>query len=200
MVDIVRTSRGLDAQAVLDGYRRGEFPMGYPGRRLITWHHPAVRAILPLDALHISRSLQRKLRAGAFRISFDEDFSAVMTNCANRPSTWITPEIFRVYLQLHHLGHAHSVEVWVDGRLAGGIYGVHIGEAFFAESMFHTVTDMSKVALVKLVQRLLEQRFRLLEVQYLTSHLSQFGVIEIPDEEYRPLLVEAVSAAGEFVL
>lgn len=192
MTDVVRVTRHLLAADVLAGYRNGLFPMGYQGRREITWHRPEVRAVLPLDAVHVSRSLERRLKKSDFRVSFDEDFEAVMLGCADRRSTWITGDIFRVYRELHRTGFAHSVEVWVDGALAGGLYGVHLGGAFFAESKFHRVTDMSKVALVSLAARLREREFSLLEVQYLTRHLAQFGVIEVRDAQYRELLAEAL--------
>jgi leucyl/phenylalanyl-tRNA---protein transferase len=189
---MVRITTGLDAASVLEGYRKGIFPMGYPHRPEITWHRPRWRAILPLDQLHISRSLARTLKKGAFRVTFDQAFDDVMHGCADRASTWITTEIFRVYNQLHASGHAHSVEVWVNEKLAGGLYGIHIGGAFFAESKFHRVPDMSKVALVHLAMRLRERGFRLLEVQYLTEHLAQFGVVEVPHAEYKEMLVEAL--------
>lgn len=184
--------------SVLDGYRRGMFPMGYPGRKIISWHHPNVRAVLPLDALHVSRSLERTLRKAQFEVTFNKAFPDVMKGCASRQSTWITRDIFRVYAELHAMDKAHSVEVWVDGQLAGGLYGVQIGGAFFAESKFHRVTDMSKVALVSLARRLKERGFRLLEVQYLTEHLSQFGVMEVPDAEYQQMLAQALAAECVF--
>lgn len=184
---------------MLAGYRRGMFPMGYPGRKIISWHHPKVRAVLPLDALHVSRSLERRLRKGGFEVTFDRAFLQVMQGCAARSSTWITRDIFRVYSELHAMQQAHSVEVWVDGELAGGLYGVHIGGAFFAESKFHRVTDMSKVALVSLARHLRERGFQLLEVQYLTEHLAQFGVVEISDAEYQQRLAAALSVSREFV-
>lgn len=180
-------------------YRQGVFPMGYPGRRMITWHRPKTRAILPLEELHISKSLQRTLKKHAFRVSYDEAFLEVMRGCAERKQTWITRDIFRVYQQLQMMGQAHSVEVWVDEQLAGGVYGVHIGGAFFAESKFHRVTDMSKVALVHLAQRLRERGFGLLEVQYLTDHLSQFGVREVEDAEYVKMLDAALKLDCKFV-
>ncbi|MFO0970650.1 MAG: leucyl/phenylalanyl-tRNA--protein transferase [Gemmataceae bacterium] len=192
-MDVVRVTQGLLVADVLDGYRRGLFPMGPPGRKEITWHRPPVRAILPLDALHVSRSLARTLNKAAFRVSFDEDFAGVMRGCADRDSTWITADVFRVYSELHRTGIAHSVEVWVDGSLAGGLYGVHLGGAFFAESKFHRVTDMSKVALVSLARRLRDHGFALLEVQYLTAHLAQFGVVEVPDAAYRRMLEAALA-------
>ncbi|MCC6362914.1 MAG: leucyl/phenylalanyl-tRNA--protein transferase [Bryobacterales bacterium] len=191
-MDVVQITRSLDAATVLAAYRAGKFPMGYPGREVITWHHPRRRAILPLDQLHISRSLARTLKKSAFRVTYDEAFEEVMRGCADRDSTWITGAIFRTYRQLHRMGNAHSVEVWVDGQLAGGVYGVHIGGVFFAESKFHRVTDMSKVALVHLAERLRERGFALLEVQYWTEHLAQFGVIEISGGEYERRLEEAL--------
>jgi leucyl/phenylalanyl-tRNA--protein transferase len=197
-VDVVRVTRGLNAQMALDGYRQGIFPMGYPHRKEITWHRPPTRAILPLDGLHISRSLARTLKKGQFRVTFDTDFGGVMRGCAARDSTWITPEIIAVYSELHRRGYAHSVEVWVEEQLAGGLYGVHLGGAFFAESKFHRVADMSKVALVSLVDRMRRRGLSLLEVQYLTGHLAQFGVIEIPDADYRRLLESALTQECTF--
>jgi len=197
-VDVVEITRALDPDTVLRGYRRGIFPMGYPGRKMITWHRPMVRAVLPLDGLHISRSLARTLKKQQFQVTFNRDFQAVMRGCADRDSTWITADIYRTYYTLHQQGRAHSVEVWVDDELAGGVYGVHIGGAFFAESKFHRVTDMSKVALVHLVWRLRERGFRLLEVQYLTEHLSQFGVREVSDREYQVRLADALAVECTF--
>jgi len=192
-VEVVRITRGLNVEMALEGYREGIFPMGYPRRKEITWHRPETRAILPLGGLHVSRSLARTLRKANFRVTFDTAFSEVMLGCADRDSTWITQQIFAVYTEMHRRGHAHSVEVWVDGQLAGGLYGVHVGGAFFAESKFHRVTDMSKVALVSLVERMRQRGMALLEVQYLTEHLSQFGVVEITDEAYRHVLKAALS-------
>ncbi len=191
-MDVVRISRGLDVEGVLKAYRQGIFPMGYSGRGLITWHRPAVRAIIPLETIHIPRSLARLIRKAEYEVSFDQDFDMVMAGCASRDSTWITAGIRRVYHQLHRMGHAHSVEVRAGGMLAAGLYGVRIGGAFFAESKFHRVRDLSKVALVHLAARLRERGFRLLEVQYLTDHLAQFGTIEIPHERYMSILAEAL--------
>ena len=172
--------------------------MGYPGRPEITWHRPLKRAILPLDQVHVSRSLARTIRKGGFRVTFDTAFAEVMRGCAERDSTWITADIFRVYNRLHEAGHAHSLEVWVDGLLAGGLYGIHIGGAFFAESKFHRVTGMSKVAVVQLAARMRERGMALLEVQYLTEHLSQFGVTEIAHAEYLKLLDAALRSTCAF--
>ncbi|HUQ94796.1 MAG TPA: leucyl/phenylalanyl-tRNA--protein transferase [Bryobacteraceae bacterium] len=197
-MDVVRVTRHLDEPGVLAAYRQGMFPMGYSGHGMISWHRPKTRAILPLDGVHISRSLRRTLRKAAFRVTYNEAFAEVMCGCAARESTWITAEIFRVYNRLHRAGNAHSVEIWVDSQLAGGVYGVQIGGAFFAESKFHRVTDMSKVALVHLAQRLRERGFTLLEVQYWTEHLAQFGVIEISSQEYKTLLTDALERECRF--
>ena len=172
--------------------------MGYPGQRVITWHCPRRRAILPLDNLHVPRSLERRIRKGGFRVSFDEAFDEVMQGCADRDSTWISRDIFEVYGQLHRMGYAHSVEVWVGDMLAGGLYGVHLGGAFFAESKFHRVTDMSKIALVSIAQRLRDRNFSLFEVQYLTDHLAQFGVVSWDHADYVDKLESALSSPRSF--
>src|SRR5713226_1587854 len=191
-MEIQRVTRYLDSAMVEEAYRNGIFPMADPDLRLATWHRPRRRAILPLDSFHVSRSLQRRLRRGGFEVTFDQDFGGVMAGCAQRSPTWISEEFLTVYGAMHRAGKAHSVEVWVEGALAGGVYGVSLGGAFFAESKFHRVTDMSKVALVNLVGRLRERGFALLEVQYLTEHLAQFGVVEISHKEYMKRLKAAL--------
>jgi len=197
-MDVCSISHSLRLEDVEAGYRRGIFPMaGGPGG-LITWHRPPVRAIIPLDRLHVPRSLERTFRRGRFRISRDTAFEQVMRDCAGRESTWISDEFIDVYGQLHRQGKAHSVEVWVGDLLAGGLYGVHLGAAFFAESMFHCVTDMSKVALVHLARHLREHDFALLEVQYLTPHLARFGAIEIRHREYLRRLQQALAIDRQF--
>jgi leucyl/phenylalanyl-tRNA--protein transferase len=178
-------------------YRSGFFPM--PDERgVIGWHRPDPRAVIPLDAFHVSHSLMRTLRKGLFDVTYDQDFAGVMRGCGNREPTWITPEFMRAYGELHRLGKAHSVEVWQEGRLVGGTYGVHLGGAFFAESKFHTVTDASKVALARLVERLRERGFALLEVQWVTPHLTQFGAVEILDREYIRRLKAALKLECRF--
>jgi len=172
--------------------------MADPEGGVITWHRPKRRAILPLDTFHVSRSLRALLRKRPFEITFDRAFAAVMEACAERPGTWISGEFKTVYGELHAQGKAHSVEVWVDGELAGGLYGVSLGGAFFAESMFHRRTNMSKVALAELVSRLRTRGFALLEVQYLTPHLAQFGVIEVPDRKYQAHLKAALQLSCSF--
>jgi len=191
-VDVVGITRILTSADVEAAYRAGIFPMADSDRGVITWHRPKQRAILPLDAFHASRSLSALLRRRPFEITWDRCFASVMDACADRPGTWISAEFKTIYGELHAQGKAHSVEVWVAGELAGGLYGVHLGGAFFAESMFHRRTNMSKVALAELVSRLRAQGFALLEVQYLTEHLAQFGVIEISDKKYQARLREAL--------
>ncbi len=202
-MDVIRVTDRLDPREVLEGYRKGVFPMGYLDAPVISWHLPESRGVLPLDAFHTSRSLAHTLKMRKFDVTFDTAFEAVMRACASRgdgepEETWITEDIIRVYSQLHREGHAHSVEVWVDGTLAGGTYGIHLGGAFFAESKFHSVRDMSKVALASLVARLNESGFQLLDVQYWTRHLSQFGVIEIDRNAYYWRLREALKLNCKF--
>ncbi len=165
---------------------------------MMGWYRPDPRAILPLDAFHVSRSLKKTITSGYFQTTCDTDFLGVMIGCSKRPETWITEEFLTSYEGLHKLGKAHSVEVWREGRLVGGTYGVQLGGAFFAESKFHTETDASKVALAMLVERLNARGFALLEVQYWTEHLSHFGVIEIPDAEYIRRLNKALAMTCEF--
>ncbi len=186
----------FDARLVEAAYRQGVFPMSQDG--VISWYRPKRRAILPLESFHASHSLRALIKRRPFEVTVDQAFAEVMDGCADRPETWISAEFKSVYGELHAQGKAHSVEIRVGGELAGGVYGVHLGGAFFAESMFHRRTNMSKVALAELVARLRERGFALLEVQYLTGHLAQFGVIEIPDREYRTRLKAALEIACQF--
>lgn len=198
-MDIYRTTRSLKRREVEQAYREGGFPMAVPEWKLITWHRPDPRAILPLNRFHVSHSLARRMRTGGYEITVNRDFEGVMRACAEgRGDTWITEEFIRVYGQLHRDGQAHSVEIRVDGKLVGGVYGVHLGGAFFAESMFHRVTDMSKIALHALVTRLHDRGFALLEVQYLTTHLESLGAVEISLTEYRERLKEALTIECKF--
>jgi leucyl/phenylalanyl-tRNA--protein transferase len=196
--DIVAITRQITLERVLEAYQVGVFPMAVPEARVFTWHHPDPRAIIPLDAYHIPRRLQRTLRQGRFEVTFDRAFADVMRGCAEGRPVWIGPAFHRIYGEMHQRGNAHSVEVWSDGRLVGGLYGVHLGGGFFAESKFHRVTDASKIAVASLILRLKERGFRLLEVQYLTEHLSQFGTIEIPDAEYQKRLRKALAVECPF--
>jgi leucyl/phenylalanyl-tRNA---protein transferase len=173
--------------------------MADEGSREILWFRPDPRAIIPLDGFHVSRSLKRRLRLGGFEIRIDTDFEGVMRACGDRPEgTWISEEFIEVYAALHRAGKAHSVEAWREGRLAGGCYGVALGGAFMAESMFHRETDASKVALAGLVSRLRERGFALLDVQYVTPHLASLGAVEISRREYERRLAQALKLDCRF--
>ncbi len=163
-----------------------------PDTGKIVFLRPDPRAILPLEGFHASRSLKKTIRHAGFEVTFDKAFKAVMEGCADREDTWITDEFYEGYTKLHQLNFAHSVEVWQGEKLVGGLYGVSLGGAFFAESKFHRETDASKVALFNLVEHLKERGFQLLEVQFLTEHLKTLGVIEVSDEEYQALLQQAL--------
>jgi leucyl/phenylalanyl-tRNA--protein transferase len=189
----------LTAEGILLAYRHGIFPMADERSGEVLWFRPDPRAIIPLDGLHISRSLARTLRRGLFEIRVDTDFEGVMRACADRPEgTWISERFVEVYGALHRAGQAHSVEAWRNGRLVGGTYGVALGGAFMAESMFHRETDASKVALAALVARLRERRFILLDVQYVTPHLESLGAIEITRREYERRLEQALGLPCRF--
>jgi leucyl/phenylalanyl-tRNA--protein transferase len=197
-MDIVGVTRELTPEMAEAGYRQGLFPMAAVRFGVITWHRPDPRAILPLDGFHLPRSLRKTLRQGRFQVTFGQDFAAVMRGCAEGRPVWISGDFHRVYGELHRRGKAHSVEVWREEQLVGGLYGVHLGGAFFAESKFHRVTDASKVALASLVERLRARGFALLEVQYLTPHLKQFGAIEIPHRQYVKRLKAALALECRF--
>lgn len=198
MLDIVKVTFTVTPESLEEGYRQGIFPMGHEGERAFTWHEPNPRGIIPLDAFHVPSSLRRTIRRGGFATSVDRAFGEVVRQCAARPGVWLTPKLIAVYEEMHRRGQAHSLEVWVGGALAGGIFGVHLGGAFFAESKFHRVTDMSKVALVTLLERLRDAGFALFDVQYWTPHLAQFGAIEVSTGEYRRLLQQALALKTPF--
>ena len=166
----------------------------------VFWVEPRSRAIIPLENFHVSRSLRRTLRSGRFTATLDRDFPSVIAACANRDETWINADIERAMLELHQLGHAHSIEVWRSGgateELVGGVYGVKLGGAFFGESMFSRATDASKVALAWLVARLKAGGFSLLDCQFMTGHLASLGAVAVPRERYVALLTAAVAGAG----
>jgi len=165
----------------------------------IYWFDPDPRAIIPLDdRFHIPRSLARKIRQGHYEIRVDTAFREVIEACAElgpgRETTWINQDIVEAYTEFHSLGFAHSVETWINGELAGGLYGVAIGGFFAGESMFSRISDSSKLALVYLVERLRRQRFQLLDTQFMTDHLRQFGTVEIPRREYKLRLARALKS------
>jgi leucyl/phenylalanyl-tRNA--protein transferase len=184
-------------ELLLQGYRLGVFPMAMEDDS-IEWFSPDPRAILPLEDFHVPHVLRRLLRRRVLKTTIDKAFSEVIAACAEREDTWINPEIIESYTRLHELGNAHSVEAWKEGRLAGGLYGVAVGGAFFGESMFHSVTDASKIALVALVEHLRARKFVLLDTQWLTPHLQQFGGIEISRNHYLRVLRRAVELPRKF--
>ena len=175
----------LTPELIVSAYTGGYFPMAEPGTGEIHWYRPDPRAILPLEQFHVSRSLKKAIAKPSWRVSYDEAFLRVMKGCANRPETWMSESIFKTYFSLHEKKLAHSVEVWREENLVGGVYGVSLNGAFFAESKFHTVTDASKIALYYLVERLKQKSFALLEVQFLTDHLSRLGAVEVSDRVYQ---------------
>ena len=187
----------LSPELLLRAYAVGIFPMAESrSAQEIHWIDPDRRGILPLHGVHVPRRLKRRLRSDEFQVSCDTAFGEVIRACAQpargRKETWINPTIERLYVGLHDMGFAHSIETWRDGRLCGGLYGVALGAAFFGESMFHRVSDASKVALVYLVACLRKSGFQLLDTQFETPHLRQFGVVEIRREDYRQRLARAV--------
>jgi leucyl/phenylalanyl-tRNA--protein transferase len=192
----------LNPTILLNAYSQGIFPMAHEDGS-IHFYDPDPRAIIPLDdAFHVPRSLARRIRQGGFEMRVDTAFRAVMEACAepalDRESTWISPELIDVYCELHELGFAHSVETWIEGQLAGGLYGVTLGGLFAGESMFSRTTDSSKIALVFLVERLRAQGFRLLDTQFLTPHLQRFGAVEIPRRVYKLRLERALRVWARF--
>ena len=193
----------ITPDVLLQAYQVGLFPMSESADDTeLFWVNPKMRGILPLDGFHIPRRLARTVRQDVFEVRVDHDFPAVIAGCAeampHRPETWINADIRRLYGALFERGYCHTVECWKDGALAGGLYGVAIGGAFFGESMFSRVRDASKVALVHLVGRLVAGGFSLLDTQLLNSHLTQFGAVEIPARQYRMLLRDATAHAADF--
>ena len=187
----------IEPELLLQGYRLGLFPMAMEDDS-IAWFSPDPRAIIPLDKFHVPHVLRRVARKKVFEIKIDNRFGEVIRACAKRRDTWINAEIIESYEQLYELGRAHSVEAWKAGKLAGGLYGVAVGGAFFGESMFHRVTDASKMALLALVEHLCARKFALLDTQWITPHLQQFGAIEIPRERYLKMLRRAVELPRKF--
>jgi leucyl/phenylalanyl-tRNA--protein transferase len=184
-------------EILLRAYSAGLFPMAESADDPdIYWVQPELRGIIPLDGLHVSRSLAKTIRKRPFDIRYDTAFRLVMQHCAestdDRPTTWINPMILKLYSELHSLGYAHSVEAWQGEELVGGLYGVSLGSAFFGESMFSRRTDASKICLVHLVERLVAKGFTLLDTQFTTEHLKTFGAIDVPRKAYEKLLEKAM--------
>jgi leucyl/phenylalanyl-tRNA--protein transferase len=197
---LVATGGDLEPSTLITAYRRGIFPWPAEGLDLLWWS-PDPRAVVPLDGLHVSRRLAQTLRQHRFRVTVDADFAAVIGGCADRgdEETWITPALRSAYERLYGLGWAHSVEVWTrDGALAGGLYGVAVGGLFAAESMFHTATDASKIALVALVQQCRAAGLELLDVQMPTPHLASLGAVTISRADYLRRLAAVVERSVNF--
>lgn len=196
-------SSDVTPELLLRAYACGIFPMSEsaddPG---LFWVEPEIRGVIPLDGFRVSSRLARTVRSDQFSVTIDRAFKRVMSECAapkpDREDTWINKRIRDLYGALHEMGHAHSVEVWQDDDLVGGLYGVSLGRAFFGESMFHHARDASKVALVHLVARLLAGGYGLLDTQYVTEHLRSFGAIEVPRDRYRLLLDAALDDVADF--
>lgn len=189
----------LSPELMIRAYAAGIFPMSegadQPG---IFWVDPQRRGVFPLDRFHVSRSLGRRLARGGFEVTVNRDFPGVIAACADRSETWINADIFSTYLALHAQGHAHSVEVWMDGALAGGVFGVTLGAAYFGESMFSRRTDGSKIALHHLISRLRAGGFQLFDTQFITEHLQSLGAVEIPRSDYRRRLHLAITSPADF--
>jgi len=184
----------LDPDLLLRAYAIGVFPMADSrDAKEVFWVEPRRRAIIPLEAFHLSRSLRRTLRSGAFKVTLDTAFDEVVRRCAERDETWINASIQESFAELNRLGHAHSIACWQEGELVGGLYGVKLGAAFFGESMFSLVTDASKVALAWLVARMKVGGYRLLDCQFMTEHLRSLGAVEITQQAYVSMLAEALS-------
>lgn len=189
----------IAADILIYAYRSGAFPMALADGD-ISWFSPDPRAIIPIDErFHIPHGLKRTLKKNPFEVRINTAFESVMLGCAEREDTWINDEILASYSNLHRLGYAHSVECWLEGKLVGGLYGVAIGGAFFGESMFHTVTDASKVALHALVMRMRTRGFSLLDTQWTTPHLKTFGTLEIPRAKYIKLLKACIDDERSFL-
>jgi leucyl/phenylalanyl-tRNA--protein transferase len=189
----------LTPTLILRAYAAGVFPMADGAETEgVFWVEPRQRGVFPLDVFHVPRRLARTVRSDRFTITIDRDFEAVIDACADRDETWINGDIRRLYVALHRMGYAHSVETRRDGRLVGGLYGVRMGAAFFGESMFHRETDASKVALVHLVGRLKAGGFTLLDSQFTTDHLARFGAVSIPRDQYRAELDAALRKPADF--
>jgi leucyl/phenylalanyl-tRNA---protein transferase len=187
----------ITPQVLLKAYACGIFPMAESAEdNALYWIEPERRGILPLDRMHVPKRLARLIRSGGFEVKVDRNFEAVIDGCAaprsGRRSTWINGRIRSLYRELFALGHCHTIEVWQDGVLTGGLYGVHLGRAFFGESMFSRARDASKVALVYLVARLIYGGFTLLDTQFVTGHLARFGAIEVSRDEFQRLLESAL--------
>jgi leucyl/phenylalanyl-tRNA--protein transferase len=189
----------LTPELMLSGYAQGIFPMA-EGRDSedLHWIDPRLRGVIPLDKFHISRSLRREILRKNYTIRINSSFSAVVRACGDRDETWINSALFTLYGGLHDMGHAHSLEIWQEEELTGGVFGVTLGAAYFGESMFSTRTNASKIALAYLVDRLRQSGFTLFDTQFLTPHLASLGGVEIPRADYRRRLAEALEREADY--
>ena len=187
---IINREEWLEPDNMIRLYSRGAFPMADEITGEINWYMPEIRTIIPLNNYNIPRSLKKILKDEIFEFRYDRNFISVVKGCADRNETWISDQLIKAYLELYKLGYVHTVETWKNGKLVGGLYGISYGGAFFGESMFSKISQASKAALVKLLERLNEKEFIMLDVQYITPHLKMFGAKEIPFEEYNSLLLE----------
>tara|TARA_B100000929_G_C15322115_1_gene357652 strand:+ start:42 stop:617 length:576 start_codon:yes stop_codon:yes gene_type:complete len=190
----------ISTRILLDAYSKGYFPMSVAGS--IEWFSPEQRGVVPLDGFRIPKRLQRALKKGSFETTVNRVFRDVVVACATRhdpAGNWIDDAILESYVALHEIGYAHSVETWHDNVLVGGLYGVSLHGVFFGESMFYTMPDASKFAFVALVMRLRRQNYRLLDIQWLTPHLAQFGAVEIPRRDYLKSLADAMTHDCRFL-
>jgi leucyl/phenylalanyl-tRNA--protein transferase len=195
-----RDTTDITPATLLMAYASGVFPMAETRDDPdIFWVDPERRGIMPLDGFHLSRRLAKTIRSGRFAVTLDAAFEDVLDGCADREETWISAPIARLYRDLHELGHAHSIEVWEDEALAGGLYGVTLGAAFFGESMFSRRRDASKVAMAYMVALLRERGFLLFDTQFLTEHLARMGGIEIPKAQYHAQLRRALDRRAELI-
>ena len=195
-------SSDITPEVLLRAYACGIFPMAESiDDPTLFWVEPELRGIIPLTGFRVASRLARTVRSDAFTVTVNRDFKAVIDGCAapqpGRDDTWINRRIRDLYIGLHEIGHCHSVEVWQDGDLAGGLYGVSLGRAFFGESMFHRARDASKVALVHLVARLIAGGYVLLDTQFVTEHLRRFGAVEVPRQRYRAMLDAALTGIAD---
>lgn len=195
----------LTPKLLLEAYRHGLFPMAYSADSpYIQWVCPEERGQLSITDIHIPRRLKKTIRSAPYEIKTDTAFQEVIERCGaphqNRPETWINDSIIKTFCQLHEQGHAHSIEAWQDGQLVGGVYGLSIGGAFFGESMFSRRRDASKICLIHLCARLWRGGFTLLDTQFVNDHLEQFGVYEIPHEDYKAALQDILGMEANFML
>jgi leucyl/phenylalanyl-tRNA---protein transferase len=193
----------IPTDLLLKAYASGVFPMAESAAEPeVFWVRPETRGIIPLDAFHVPKSLAKAIRQGRFTVTFDADFEGVIDGCAEtgeaRRNTWINGPIREAYVELYRRGHCHSVEAWHEGELAGGLYGVSLGRAFFGESMFSRQRDASKTCLVHLVERLNAQHFALLDTQFTTEHLKRFGAVDVPRRKYEKLLAKTLEGQAQF--